>query len=682
MRRTNHNRNMKRGRKNEMCSTSLPLNDINILVITDIHGWIGKQHFRHEPHMNIDIGYVTSFYEQISKCNNNGDWFFLFNGDFMDGTGLSTIPPTILTSLLQQVPFDALNIGNHELYSNQVIDYIAQPGGFIHYWNGTFLTSNVDYIINTQNNQTIHRPLGNRYTVLHGQSSTVLVFGFLYNFNNADSHAHVQPLEETLEHELWLHDALTQETYDAIVVLAHMDAIDPLVYKIYHHLRHVVGPTIPIQFVTGHSHRRYFQTNLNENDPLATSFEAGRFLDTIGFISLPKQSTAIKLLEQSSLSSSSTTATTRLFQHKFLDTNQNVLCHALGLSNGCDFRTPNGQALSNKLAVTQQSLGLETIVTSCAPSQYFPLYAPLNNTKSLWWLYLQQVIPTTLFPRLNNNSYMKHNNDYYIQPIFIQGTGALRYSLWGPRVVMDDIIAVTPFANPIYQVGMNIHNSQLKLLLKALHADQPSKDFEFQNLLPSFGIAGKFYNNNNSNNNNIQSVRYDIYTVEFHLHQMMNELRKILHQDGEELPFFLPRAIYEDESTKHQLLGTTKLWIDFVQTQWKCPSSSEQKGPTKTTKQIINQITTTTHLVVVENQPPLLTMVRTNNNIRPFHSRFKDPMNKSKNLMLVWWVFLCLLATLAITRYQKSRRRFQTIQDNNDDRASASTSCTELTPLL
>lgn len=40
------------------------------------------------------------------------------NGDFMDGTGISTIPPTELVPILQCMPFDAINAGNHELYHN------------------------------------------------------------------------------------------------------------------------------------------------------------------------------------------------------------------------------------------------------------------------------------------------------------------------------------------------------------------------------------------------------------------------------------------------------------------------------------------------------------------------------------------------------------------------------------
>ena len=60
-------------------------------------------------------------------CDKDGkDIFFVMNGDFMDGTGLSKIPPKELVPIIQSMPFDAINIGNHELYHNEVIEYITK----------------------------------------------------------------------------------------------------------------------------------------------------------------------------------------------------------------------------------------------------------------------------------------------------------------------------------------------------------------------------------------------------------------------------------------------------------------------------------------------------------------------------------------------------------------------------
>jgi 2',3'-cyclic-nucleotide 2'-phosphodiesterase (5'-nucleotidase family) len=63
-----------------------------------------------------------------------------------------------------------------------------------------------------------------------------------------------------------------------------MDAVDPLIYTIWDAIRAIAGPYMPIQFITGHSHRRHYEY-LNQ-DPWATTMEAGRYMDTIGFVSL------------------------------------------------------------------------------------------------------------------------------------------------------------------------------------------------------------------------------------------------------------------------------------------------------------------------------------------------------------------------------------------------------------
>jgi len=60
-----------------------------------------------------------------------------------------------------------------------------------------------------------------------------------------------------------------------------MYAYDPLINVILDKIREICGETMPVQFITGHTHKRKFQ----QMDSFS-SFEAGRFLDTVGFTSL------------------------------------------------------------------------------------------------------------------------------------------------------------------------------------------------------------------------------------------------------------------------------------------------------------------------------------------------------------------------------------------------------------
>ena len=508
----------------------------------------------------------------------------------MDGTGLSTVPPKYLAPLLQQIPFSALNVGNHELYFNDVVDYMmirddsTNEEGFIASWGGNYLASNVDFVYNpngvsigaTANRHTNAttiipktRPFGDRFTFLQGQNSntTILAFGFLYNFLGHCNHTRVRLVEDVLQ-EQWFVDVLSNHHYDAILVLAHMDAVDPLVYTILNAIRSFVGPLMPIQFLTGHSHRRHYEVL----DPFATSFEAGRYMDTIGFASFPTLRT---VLDSSSSRNSmqAEQSAPALFQHNFLNANVNeVATTVFGGLPGDDFSTPNGRRLSAKMQQTQQELGLLEVLTDCAPRNY-ELEKPLNDTSSLWWLYINEVIPKALFPRLLDTvGGDKEATVTGTVPIFLQGTGALRYDLMGPTVVVDDIIAVSPFRNPIFQVGSRLTAQELRTILDSLQVDQVAPGWESAGFV-KFGVAG------NRPTDDDNELYYDLYTVEFHLEQLSQQVIQAHENctgdaDKKDRNFFTPQPLFDGalrgkQPSKH--LETTQLWMEYVRAEWKCP---------------------------------------------------------------------------------------------------------------
>lgn len=66
----------------------LPLGDLNVVVLTDVHSWVGG-HGNKEPTLNADYGHVLSFYQRLKDhCMESGrDVWLLNNGDWIDGTG-------------------------------------------------------------------------------------------------------------------------------------------------------------------------------------------------------------------------------------------------------------------------------------------------------------------------------------------------------------------------------------------------------------------------------------------------------------------------------------------------------------------------------------------------------------------------------------------------------------------
>lgn len=98
-------------------SPALPVGDINVVVVTDTHSWVGGHGDKEAP-LDADYGDVLSFYRQLKSQMPNQDVFFVNNGDWIDGTGLALDgDPTYLAPILERMPWDAVNVGNHELYS-------------------------------------------------------------------------------------------------------------------------------------------------------------------------------------------------------------------------------------------------------------------------------------------------------------------------------------------------------------------------------------------------------------------------------------------------------------------------------------------------------------------------------------------------------------------------------------
>ena len=130
-------------------SMALPFQTVNIVMVTDVHGWIGGHDSRgghHEPYLDADYGDVASFYERIKRYlrrkASNGhekqDVLLVMNGDSVDGTGLASSPRAqqlLFRHLLPLMPFDVVNLGNHEIYHAHTVEAMLSTG-YIEHWNG------------------------------------------------------------------------------------------------------------------------------------------------------------------------------------------------------------------------------------------------------------------------------------------------------------------------------------------------------------------------------------------------------------------------------------------------------------------------------------------------------------------------------------------------------------------
>jgi len=488
----------------------LVLQDINLIVVTDVHSWVAGH--KHNNTLDANYGDVVSFYERLRDRSvvEKKDLFFVMNGDFIDGTGFSTYPPEHLTPILQKMPWDVLNIGNHELYRNSTIEYITQPDGFVDFWKGKYLTSNV-LLVETG------EPIGNRYTFLQGDFSekTILVFGFLYDFQN---HCPITEVEyvETVVNATWFQDVLkrTEKNFDAIVVLAHMDAFDPLVDVLLAKIRSICGDEMPVQFITGHSHQRKFK----KLDNFSTTFEAGRFLDTIGFASLSFKDDNV------------------LFEHEFIDGNVDAMKVSLGTASE-SFETEKGRELKTLIQTTETRLGLNKEV-GCSPITYY-LQNGLDKDNSLWRLFSKTIIPNQLFKGSDSM-------------LFVQNPGALRYNLFQGIITRNDLIAVSPYNDTLFKVGSAINGTDF---IQAFGEPNQVDGTAHFSELPQLIVSG----------NVIPDKEYEVFTVDFDLAYVTEKLGNITGNVLE------PTQI-------EQTTGT--IFEKYIQDEWPCPEPEEEKEQT------------------------------------------------------------------------------------------------------
>ena len=617
---------------------TLPFGDINLVVLTDVHSWVNG-HGTNEGPDNLDVGYgdVVSFFERLKEdCYGGsddtecGDLWLVQNGDWIDGTGLALDgDPSALIPLLERVPFDVLNTGNHELYKDSVVQEMRRPGGFLQWWGHRHLASNIymnDLSIEKNNpSPSVGKqlePMSNRYHVLNGRRSTVLVFGFIYNLPNPSDLLFVETVEEAVQED-WFREALTDETigYNAILVMLHAGHDDPSVEILRESIRRItkeagIDPNgdLPIQFVAGHTHYRRYAVA----DPQSTVVEAGRYMDTVGWVSFPNSVTIRNEKDrrrrkldsgagnftdsnESMLPSTeapavdtaavpqATSSVTDLFHHVFLDANVATLRESLGLpphGSDDDFQTPLGREVSEFIDETRDSLGL-TQHLGCAPQDY-QLNVSMAQEDSLWRLHRDEVGPHVLATAqllddadASSASGLAAATNHRHRCLFMS-QDSYRYGLFGgDHLSYDDIIVVSPFNEPIYRVAI-LPCSTMRQLNEIMN---DGSTVDFYNTLPSWIMAmddggstmGAHASEPSGNNASLaveEPIPVDgvceLFVNHFGLSRVEQGLQKTIRAEssgGDSGPSTMWNPIETN-------LTTTNIWTSFVADNWQCSGGS------------------------------------------------------------------------------------------------------------
>jgi len=407
------------------------------------------------------------------------------------------------------------------------------------------------------------------------------------NTNNATSYSTAEPVASPRTSSTRSRsDPVIYQHYEAVVVLAHMGYDHSLIRVIQSAIRAITGnDDLPIQIIAGDSHVRGFKTL----DPRSTVVEAGRFLDTIGFVSFPlppgtpqRADQVVNATLNNALSTlapleappigATTTPEPQGFHHVFLDANKKVLQEVLA-GNGSALETGRGRALTHFIQGTRLSMGLTNRV-GCSGGRY-QLDLPVDHPRSLWGLYVNEVIPHALG---NNHS-----------RVFIQDTMALKYDLLVGPITVDDAVAVSPVPDEMVRVVAEIKKQHLLILFSMLNVTAAN---EKKPHLPKYAISPWPHSLYHPNSVEISSRNSKSHSLSSHHHHSYELYvmrrdwpvieRTLMHMANDDSNTFStwdfksePEVVYSHGEQAHPQTSYG-VWIDFIQQNWMCVAPKTQ----------------------------------------------------------------------------------------------------------
>ncbi|RMX79346.1 hypothetical protein D0869_08385 [Hortaea werneckii] len=480
-------------------------NSLNFLHTTDTHGW----HAGHlqEPQYSADWGDYISFASHLhDRADADGsDLLLIDTGDRVEGNGLydASDPKGYWTfnGIFEEQPIDVITSGNHELYlantSRRESDVVVPA------YRQNYIASNLDIRdVESHGQDADFRPLAARYRKFTTKNNgiRILAFGFLFNFHNNANNTRVQPVQETLK-EKWFQDALREKDVDLFLVAGHVPVRESEEYDaVYRAIRAVKWDT-PIVFFGGHTHVRDFK-RWEDN---AMGIESGRYLETIGFLSMKglkggggrKEDGDVEAQnereneEKEETTSSSTTPTRSTkksiqYNRMYIDNNLHSFHHHTK-TNSTTFATEHGRNVSAEIEHARQTLNLNQTF-GCVPQTYWLNRAPYPSNNSLLSLLADRILPesfatynTTTSPTANNHHH--HNQK---PSIILTNTGALRFDLFQGPFTLDSTFLISPFTSG-FRMIRDVPFSAADRVLGLLNSEGPILQREGED---GFGFGG------------------------------------------------------------------------------------------------------------------------------------------------------------------------------------------------
>jgi hypothetical protein len=379
---------------------------------------------------SADWGDYVSFAKHLrDKADAEGvDLLAVDTGDRVEGNAIydSSKPRGKFTyEIAKEQHIDLISSGNHELYKADTAE-----GEYYHTvrdFEGSYLASNLD-IYDPKTGYL--EPLAPRYKrfTTKNQGIRILAFGFIFDFTGNANNTVVTRVEDTVNED-WFKAALTDKHLDLIVVFGHVD-IRSSEYAILFSTIRAAHPDLPIQFFGGHSHIRDYKIF----DTKAVALESGRYMETLGFMSISGLSTGGTSKRAATPQQSSIT-----FSRRYIDNNLFSLHHHSGKDSD-SFPTSHGLNVSKAIGAARTSLGL-TKKYGCAPHDLWISRRPYPHRESILSWLSESVLPDSISQSSRIASGKK--------ALVIQNTGAVRFDIFKGAYTKDTKFLVSPFTSPL-----------------------------------------------------------------------------------------------------------------------------------------------------------------------------------------------------------------------------------------
>ncbi|KAI1120547.1 Metallo-dependent phosphatase-like protein [Nemania abortiva] len=441
-------------------SSALEWGQLNFMHTTDTHGWL-EGHLK-EKNYGADWGDFVTFSTHFKhQAGNMGvDLLIVDTGDLHDGAGLSdaTSPDgEISITIFDDVDYDLLAIGNHELYladvAYQTLNEIST------YWGEKYLTSNVQ-IANQETGEWEYIGKTHRYfTTEHGLR--IMAFGVLFDFTGNTNVTKVIPAK-TMVTQKWFMEAINScDPIDVFVLIGHNPVRDSSFQTVFDAIR-AVNPDTPIQILGGHSHIRDFVVY----DDSSVAIESGRYCETLGWLSMsgftednsgfngifPNPAGVPNPTRKATNASSSPF----FYSRRYLDWNRQTFVYHAETWYDHTFDYDNGRATTSDITKYRAQLNLEDLY-GCVPQDYCLTCAPFDSDSNIFPLLAEALAEVVV------------NDDRKdVARYIISNTGGVRFDMYKGPFTFDDSFIVSPFQDAFLYIP-NVPYAQASTLLAALN---------------------------------------------------------------------------------------------------------------------------------------------------------------------------------------------------------------------